>query len=308
MASVSQLGYTVIGISDDAEWKRLSSDVIGFEVIPGDSERNFYLRMDDHHHRIEVQRDGKDDLEVIGWQVPDSSTLQAIAAQLEEGGVRVTPGTRSECDTRRVVDMIKCVDPSGIPTEVFYGQPVEQKAFRSGRAISGFKAGELGLGHVVVYQRNLQESVRFYRDLLGFRISDYSDLAPGGAQQMAFLHCNPRHHSLAFFETPPLGKNLHHIMLELNSLDDVGTMRDLCTTESVPVAVDMGRHMNDHMVSFYMTNPSDWRFECGWGARVIDDTTWQVEHYTHVDSIWGHPQLNQLAPAIPQMAETETAR
>jgi biphenyl-2,3-diol 1,2-dioxygenase len=295
MASVSQLGYAVIGVSDDQAWKNLATDVIGLELVPGDDRNTFYLRMDDYHHRLEVRNDGNDDLEVIGWQVPDSKTLHAVAQQLEDAGVRVPAATRDECDNRRVVEMFKCTDPSGIPTEVFYGQPINQKSFKPSRAINGFKAGDLGLGHMVVYQRNLEESIRFYRDLLGFRISDYSDLpTPVGKQSMVFFHCNPRHHSIAFVETPPLPKNINHIMLELNSLDDVGVARDICSRKDVPIAVDMGKHMNDHMVSFYMKNPSAWNFEYGWGGRIVDDTTWQVEHYTSVESIWGHPQLGQL--------------
>jgi 3,4-dihydroxy-9,10-secoandrosta-1,3,5(10)-triene-9,17-dione 4,5-dioxygenase len=49
------------------------------------------------------------------------------------------------------------------------------------------------------------------------------------------------------------------------------------------------------MVSFYMGSPSGFALEYGWGGRMIDDTTWQAEHYSSVESIWGHPQLRALA-------------
>jgi len=52
--------------------------------------------------------------------------------------------------------------------------------------------------------------------------------------------------------------------------------------------------MNDHMVSFYMANPSGFALEYGWGARMIDEPTWQVEHYDTADSLWGHPELRNL--------------
>ena len=84
-------------------------------------------------------------------------------------------------------------------------------------------------------------------------------------------------------------------MFEGNSLADVGTGRDLCLARGVPIAVDLGCHMNDRMVSFYMVSPSGFALEYGWGGRVIDDATWHVEHYSSVDSIWGHPQLRALA-------------
>ena len=212
--------------------------------------------------------------------------------------MKVTPGTRDEADNRRVVDLVKCVDPNGIPTEVFCGRPINPQPFHPARPMSGFKTGDMGLGHILVYARSLDETVRFYRDLLGFRVSDFTEVrTPGGTVRLAFLHCNPRHHSIALLEAPGAPKRINHVMFECNSLDDVGSGRDLCLRRGVPIAIDLGRHMNDHMVSFYMANPSGFALEYGWGARTIDDATWQIEHYTAVDSLWGHPQLRDLSHA-----------
>jgi 2,3-dihydroxybiphenyl 1,2-dioxygenase len=295
MASVSQLGYIGIGTSHEKAWQDLLTNVLGMQVVAGDDKSTSYVRMDEYHHRLELRSNGGDDLEFAGWEVPDLATLQHVAQQLEDGGVRVTPGTRNEADDRRVIDLIKCVDPNGIPTEVFCGRPVNQQPFHPARPMSGFKTGDMGLGHILVYARSLDETVRFYRDLLGFRVSDFTEVrTPGGKSRLAFLHCNPRHHSIAILEAPKAPKRINHVMLECNALDDVGSGRDLCLQRGVPLAIDLGRHMNDHMVSFYMANPSGFAIEYGWGGRTIDDTTWQVEHYSSVDSIWGHPQLRDL--------------
>jgi extradiol dioxygenase len=299
MASVSQLGYLGIGTSDAKAWQDLATTILGLQVVPGDDQSTSYLRMDEYHHRLELRSTGSDDLEFVGWEVPDPATLQRVAQQLEDGGVQVTPGTRAEADDRRVIDLIKCVDPDGIPTEVFCGRPINPQPFHPARPMSGFKTGDLGLGHIVVYARGLNETVRFYRDLLGFRVSDFTEVrTPGGTVRLAFLHCNPRHHSIALLETPGAPKRINHVMFECNSLDDVGSGRDLCLRRGVPIAIDLGRHMNDHMVSFYLANPSGFALEYGWGARTIDDTTWQIEHYTTVDSLWGHPQLRDLVSGV----------
>jgi extradiol dioxygenase len=295
MASVSQLGYVGIGTSDHKAWQDLATNILGMQVVPGDDRATSYLRMDEYHHRLELRANGSDDVEFVGWEVPDAITLQRVAQQLEDAGVKVTPGTRDEADDRRVIDLFKCVDPSGISTEIFCGRPVNQQPFHPARPMSGFKTGDMGLGHFVVYAHHLDVTVRFYRDLLGFRVSDFTEVrTPGGKTRLAFLHCNPRHHSIAIVEAPGAPKRINHVMVECNSLDDVGSGRDLCLQRGVPIAIDLGRHMNDHMVSFYMANPSKFAIEYGWGARTIDDTTWQVEHYTSVDSLWGHPQLRDL--------------
>ncbi|HXG36141.1 MAG TPA: VOC family protein [Dehalococcoidia bacterium] len=302
MERVAQLGYIGIGVSNPDAWKKQATEVLGFEVIPGDDKQTFYLRMDEYHHRVEVHNDGKDDLEFIGWEVPDAASLQAIAQQLENGGVQVTYGTREEADERRVRELIKFTDPAGIPSEVFYGRPLNPQRFLPTRPMSGFRTGDLGMGHMVVYQRSLQDAVRFYCDLLGFCISDFTELpTPMGNRTMVFLHCNPRHHSIAFMETPPLPKRINHFMIECNSLDDVGTAREICQTGSVPITVELGRHHNDRMFSFYMANPSNWWIEYGWDGRLLDVGRHAVEYYQSPKSIWGHPELGRIA--AQRMAE-----
>src|SRR5262249_55963567 len=126
MASVSQLGYIGIGTSHEKTWQDLLTNVLGMQVVPGDDKSTSYVRMDEYHHRLELRSNGGDDLEFAGWEVPDPATLQRVAQQLEDGGVRVTAGTRGEADGRRVVDLFKGVDPNGIPTQGFFGRPANQ--------------------------------------------------------------------------------------------------------------------------------------------------------------------------------------
>jgi 2,3-dihydroxybiphenyl 1,2-dioxygenase len=288
MSGVNQLGYLIFGVSDLSAWRGLASGVLGMEVVPGDTPSTAYLRMDEHAHRIELRKGGADDLEVIGWEVPDAAALHAVAQRLEGAGVRVKAGSRDEADQRRVVELIQFEDPAGLRTEVYYGPPLNQRPFHSSRPFTGFKTGTMGLGHLVVYQPDPVASAKFYTDLLGFRVSDVA--GPLGRPMAVFLHCNPRHHSIALFGGPG-PKRINHFMLECNSLDDVGSARDIARREGTPIVIDLGKHMNDHMVSFYVANPSQFAIEYGWGGRMIDDACWQVGHYESVDSIWGHPEL-----------------
>ena len=77
-------------------------------------------------------------------------------------------------------------------------------------------------GNVTVMVRDFEGAVRFYTDVLGFKVSDQypGSMVPGG---MVFLRCNGDHHCLALVGgkgQEPNGKSLHHIAFELATLDE----------------------------------------------------------------------------------------
>lgn len=152
--------------------------------------------------------------------------------------------------------------------------------------------GDLGLGHVVLFSTDVRAAAEFYVRTLGFGISDYV-YHPEGAAVGAFLHCNPRHHSLAFFSMPmsARGQKIQHLMIETNSLDDVGTSYDLCLERNITKS-SLGRHPDDRGLSFYFRNPSRWLFEYAWQLRNINPNNWTTEKYTMGTSNgWGHKGL-----------------
>jgi biphenyl-2,3-diol 1,2-dioxygenase len=289
MASVTQLGYVGISASNVEEWEHFATEILGLQSNGIDSEGKLTLRMDEYSHRFIVSPSGKDDLEFVGFQVTDEPALFQITEQLRQAGVEVTLGTRDEAKARRVEGFIKFEDPDGTPTEVYYGPPISfDRPFNSPKAVSGFVTGDQGLGHVVYHVENLDRAVKFYRDVLGMKISDF-------IRNLAFFHCNPRHHTLALIEGKA-PKKLNHFMLQTQSMNDVGAAYDLVQDLEMDITRGLGRHTNDHMTSFYVKTPSGFDVEYGWGARTVDDATWQVQRHEK-GSIWGHRPVAKAAAA-----------
>lgn len=286
---ISQLGYIGIGVSDIKAWEQFATGVLGLEVSERGADGTLYLRMDEHHHRLALYPTGQDDITCIGWELSEAGSLESLIPKLRAAGVEVTRGTKEDRERKKVCDLIRFEDPNGISLELFYGPLVLDRPFQPSRPIAGFKAGPLGLGHVVLAARDFEGSISFYTDILGLRISDYIHVdRPGvGHVVLAFFHCNPRHHSLAFLSASSSPKKISHFMLELNSLDDVGSTYYLCQEKKIPIMMSLGRHTNDQMLSFYMQNPSGFNVEYGWGARLVDDATWVVQQHT-AGSVWGH--------------------
>jgi biphenyl-2,3-diol 1,2-dioxygenase len=295
MASVAQLGYLGLSVSKLDEWEKFATEVLGLQAAGADASGALFLRMDEYHHRFIVRGGGDDDLAFIGWEVPNQQVLRELAAQLKAAGVSVTPGTADEASQRRVGELIKFNDPSGIASEAYYGPLVTfEHPFKSPRAISGFVTGAMGLGHIVIRIDEAAQSLNFYRDVLGMRVSDFIDLKmrrgrPTDNLRLTFMHCNPRHHSVAFGEIP-VQKRLLHFMLQMRTLDDVGSTYYLVQDRGIEISASLGRHTNDQMVSFYLRSPSGFEVEYGYGARTVDDATWKVQQH-EAGSIWGHRGL-----------------
>ena len=208
----------------------------------------------------------------------------------------MTAEPQALADTRRVRALISFRDPCGNRLEAFYGAQTDDMPFKPGRSISGFRTGPLGLGHAVLTVENIDAVMPFYVDLLGFRLSDYMQ-KPFRAY---FFHINARHHSLALIET---GRNgMHHLIVELFSLDDVGQSYDVALSQQDRVSVTLGRHTNDLMTSFYAKTPSSFMVECGWGGREVDPSNWRSFELQDGPSLWGHERV-WLPPA-----EREEAR
>ncbi len=281
------LGYLGVRAKDLGDWASYGSGLLGLQRLDK-SRSSLAFRMDDRKQRIVVEADGGEGISYFGWEVADADALEALATHLEKSEVNVARGARALADERHVKDLIVFADPLGNRLEAFHGADLATEPFAPGRAISGFRTGPLGLGHVVLNVDTRQTTERllaFYRGLLGFRLTDYYDY-PFVAR---FLHLNPRHHSLAFIQT---GTNaVHHVMMELFSFDDVGQAYDIAQGETGRVGVTLGRHTSDYITSFYSLTPSAFMVEYGWGARSIDVDTWQATERKEGPSLWGHDRV-----------------
>lgn len=281
---ILSLGYIGIRATQPDDWSPFAEKLLGMQQVDaGGGSRLF--RMDDRQQRLIVTPEASDGLQFLGWEVDD---LDATIAGLETHGVTVQRGHAAE---RHVAEMAFFHDPAGNRHEIFTGAFGAEAPFTPGRPISGFRTGALGMGHAVLHVADAPALLPFYRDILGFSITDFG-LTP---YPLYFFHVNGRHHSFAMVGSGRAG--LHHFMVELGCLDDVGQGYDLANLQEDRVAFTLGRHTNDHMTSFYVNTPSGFFVEYGWGGRVIDQAAWQPYETFDGPSFWGHERLH-MAPEM----------
>ena len=283
MAKITELGYLGFGVKNIEEWKRFASDIGGLEVVDGEVPGRCYLRMDYWHHRIVLDEDGTDDLSFVGLRVAGVEEFREMRERLEAAGVNIHIGTPEEAEERHVLELMKLEDPSGNPLEIFHGPHIEPgKPFYPGRRLhGGFLTGEGGLGHLFLRDTvGLEEMYQFYT-MLGMRGGiEYKMRALGVDLELAFMHCNSRDHTIAFGNFPDAGgvsKRIQHLMLEYKEFDDLCDAHEIVKQATLPIPIDLGKHSNDKMYSFYCVNPSGWMSEFGWGGAP---STHQSEFFT----------------------------
>jgi len=277
---IKALGYVGIHSGKLDDWAEWGPAFLGLELAER-SAHQLKFRMDDRRQRILVS-DEETVPTAFGFEVASAADLDRLAGRLEAAGVKVEHLSRTECERRAISDAIRFADPAGNRLEAYWGAETTDAPFKPGRPISGFRTGALGMGHAVLHVEKADDLVWFYEDVLGFAVSDYL-LKPFKA---FFFHVNPRHHSLALIETGKSG--VHHFMVEMQALDDVGQAYDLGNADDGRIAISLGRHTNDLMTSFYARTPENFLVEYGWGGRTIEPDGWQATEMTHGGSMWGH--------------------
>jgi len=278
--TIKALGYLGFHAHSIEDWTRYGAEFLGLQLAE-QSAGTLAFRMDDRKQRLLIHGD-TDRRPVLGWELEDAAAADQLAARLERAEVRVDIMDKSMAGQRRVAGGLTFQDPGGNKLEAFHGPEIATDPYRPGRSHSGFKTGPLGLGHIVLNTTEMDADVAFYTQLLGFKLSDYMT-KPFRAM---FFHINARHHSLALIEWPQ--QSIHHLMLEMFSLDDVGQGYDLALREAGRIATTLGRHSNDFMTSFYSNSPSGFLVESGWGGRTIDAANWRPFELKEGPSLWGH--------------------
>lgn len=288
-ARITALGYIQFTATDLDHWAQFGQDVLGMMVGERTADQ-LKFRLDDKSYRLGVRASDANGVSAVGWETRGPAELAELAARLEEAGYAVTWPGAEVAQERMVSDLIRFRDPDDCyDHEIFWGLHTASARFASPIGAE-FVAGTEGVGHVLQVVKDPQVYSDLFMGVLGFRLSDHIDLAPG--LTATFTHCNPRHHSFAF--TPqvpgrPLG--VGHFMLEVTDLDVIGRALEQIETEPARLLKTFGRHSNDKMTSFYMLTPSNVGLEFGTGGIKIDDTTWTPTRYD-VAHLWGHHSVD----------------
>ena len=148
------------------------------------------------------------------------------------------------------------------------------------------------LGHVVIQVRNLERSLKFYTEVLNFRVSDRN---PEGG---VFLTSVGDHHTVALFPSageaaqtaPRDAVRLHHFAMEVGSIDELFEIRAYLRERGVPIVFEGRRRLGGHT-----------------SIEFLDPDGFEVELYCDMDQLGPASRSRPLSSA-PQPRTLEAAR
>lgn len=152
-------------------------------------------------------------------------------------------------------------DPKGTQLEVFTADTKAAAGYAKGGIIPN------KLGHVAFSVEDLPPLLNFYRDVLGFKVSDWL------GDFFVFLRCGPDHHTCNFVGNSKATK-MHHMAYEVR---DFAAIRDACdflSARGYPIVWGPVRHGCGHNISIYYRDPAGHMIELFCELdRIPDETT-----------------------------------
>ena len=290
MMDIRGLAYVVAESTDLVRWKNYAEGVLGMMTAPS-PDGGLHVRMDERQFRFAVQPGQRDAYVASGWEVAGQAAFDAALNVLREAGVAFTLGDAALCGLRRVQQLACFLDPSGNRHELVWGFQSDFAHFASPTGVSRFVTGSIGMGHTVLPAAEFEKTAVFFRDVMGFGLSDLFNFKPAGDDgptlPIHFFHCNNgRHHSLAIAGFP-VESGCVHVMVEVEGMPEVGRALDRMRAHQVQQTATLGQHTNDKVISFYMRCPSNFDIEFGYGGAVVDWREHIAHEFTRV-SLWGH--------------------
>ena len=280
--SVTHLRRIALGCSAFDECVDYYAGPWGLQRLGDSDDQMALLRATgSEHHVLELHRSDKNRIDHIGLGLADERAVDAAADGLASLGVTVLDEP-AELGRPGGGYGFRIADPEG--------RVVELSA--DTESLPAMPAGPTPakISHVVLNTADISSLRAWWCDVLGFRVSDWSE------EQMVFLRCNTDHHSIAFNRAE--WASLNHVAYEVNSLDAYMSSLGRLNRAGYTVGWGPGRHGPGNNAFGYFVDPAGMVPEVTAEVQQVDEATW-------VPRVWPRtPELSdRWGTAGPPSAE-----
>ena len=276
MGGVTEIRYVGYGLPDIKAERKFYGEVWGLrEVAERDGMVYFASEGHDELYIVRLREAQEKQIDIIALAADSPDDVDTLHEKVRDTGCRIVFAPK-ELDNFGGGYGFRFFSQDGLPFEISSG--VERG---KARELERWEGIPKRISHIVMHSPDHKAAVKFFTDVLGFRVSDWL------GDFMAFLRCNEWHHRIAFLPGPPC---LNHVAYDMLGLDDM--IRGISRLKNLGVDVKWGpgRHTAGDNTFSYFTTPAGFAVEYTAELEKVDDATWQPTVYTPSPQImdqWG---------------------
>ncbi len=276
MTKVTDIRYVGYGVTDLEAEREFYRDVWKLEEVPSsDGMVYFAARGSNEHHVVRLREASDQRIDVIALAASSRADVDALAAKVRDAGAELI----SEPAAIEGVGAgygFRFFSPDGLPFEISCDVETREK-----KSLKRWDGVPEKISHVVLHSPNHHAMVKFFTDVLGFKVSDWL------GDFMCFLRCNEWHHRLAVLPGPPC---LNHVAYDMPTVDDM--MRGVSRLKKAGHDIQWGpgRHTAGNNTFSYFVSPNGFVVEYTSELEQVDDETWEATVHTPSEQImdqWG---------------------
>ena len=282
MIKVRRIGHASFVTPDVSKQVSYYTEVLGLTLVDR-TPQAAYLASTLDHHSVVVRHGEAPLCTSLAFQIPPLADLGEFGREVAAHGIKVERMRDAE---PTIADMVVFDNPAGTKIQVYNERPAAGQKFQDKGIVP------LKLGHVAFNVIDVQKVVKFYVDVLGFRVSDWM------GDFFAFLRCGVDHHTINLVDSKRM--RLNHIAFELKDWAHIQQSCDYLSRNGYPLVWGPGRHGIGHNIFAYHRDPDGQVVElfCELDRMSDEDLGWFEPRPWHKD----RPQIPKVWAKDPTAA------
>ncbi|RYD67020.1 MAG: oxidoreductase [Sphingomonadales bacterium] len=264
MSKVSEIRYVGYAVTALEEERAFYADVWGLESVPSDDGMVYFKAQGhDEHHVVRLRAADTKRIDVIALAADSRSDVDALHTKVQDAGCQIIHAPRDLTAPGGGYGF-RFFSPDGLPFEIS-----SDVARGPSREMVRWDGVPQKISHIVLHSPDHQAMVKFFVDVLGFRVSDWL------GDFMCFLRCNSAHHRIALLPGPAC---LNHVAYDMLTVDDMMRGISRLRKKGTDIRWGPGRHTAGNNTFSYFTTPS------GFAVEYTSELE-EVDFENHVDQV-----------------------
>jgi len=283
---LSAMSHISLKTPEPARLAAFYTDMLGMTAEDGAGEERVRLGWGRGHYAVELSR-GPQGLDHVAFEISTPEEQAKLEERLARAGLSFR---RSEASAGRPPNEISILDPDENSIR-FHG-----RVDRSGEFLAGLRPQRIQ--HIALSTPDVSRMLKFYVDVLGFRVSDIM-----GENEFVWLRSDHFHHSLALVQRDNQ-RGLDHFSFDIAGWGDFKTWCDHFARRRISVLWGPGRHGPGNNLFIMFRDSAGFLLEFSAEMELYWDDVSRVvpkqwELTGHSVSLWGPwPDFRQEAKTL----------